>query len=150
MKHSYILMLCTFLLGLLTISFPVWSQKAEDELLKTEISRFEAMTQNDFEVLEQILADDLIYTHSSAKVDNKSQYLADLKSGAVKYNTIKPEEVKVRLYSNGNIGIITGKATVEVTSNGKLATLNLRYTNVYAKRKGKWQLVSWQSTRLPE
>jgi hypothetical protein len=108
------------------------------------------MTQNDLEVLEQILGDDLIYTHSSAKVDNKSQYMADLRAGVVRYNTIKPEDVKVRLYSGGNMGIITGKATVEVTVNGKVSEMNLRYTDVYARRKGKWQMVSWQSTRLAE
>jgi hypothetical protein len=137
-------------MGFVLTSFPVWGQKVEDELLKTEIRRFEAMTQNDLEVLDQILADDLIYTHSSAKVDTKSQYLADLRAGLVRYNTIKPEDVKVRLYSGGNMGIITGKAAVEVTVNGKSSTMNLRYTDVYARRKGKWQMVSWQSTRLPE
>jgi ketosteroid isomerase-like protein len=136
--------------GVLLISTPAWSQKAEDELLKTEIRRFEAMTQNDFEALEQILGDDLIYTHSSAKVDNKRQYINDLKAGVVRYNTIKPDEVKVRMYSNGNMGIITGKAMVEITQNDKQTTINLRYTDVYAKRKGKWQMISWQATRMPE
>jgi hypothetical protein len=135
--------------GLAFVS-PAWSQKVEDELLRTEIRRFESMTQNELDVLEQILADDLIYVHSNTKVDNKTQYLADLRAGLVRYNTIKPEDVKVRLYGNGSLGIITGKATVEFTQNNKSTTINLRYTDVYVKRKGKWQMVSWQSTRLPE
>jgi hypothetical protein len=146
MKYLYSI----YLVALLCTSFPAWSQKVEDELLRTEVRRFEAMTQNDLDVLEQILADDLIYTHSNAKVDTKSQYLADLRAGVARYNSIKPEDVKVRLYNNGTVGIITGKATVEVTTNGKASTLNLRYTDVYVKRKGKWQMVSWQSTKLPE
>jgi hypothetical protein len=26
----------------------------------------------------------------------------------------------------------------------------VRFTDVYAKRNGKWQMVVWQSTKLPE
>jgi hypothetical protein len=150
MKPLFSIVFNICFLGILFAAIPAWSQKAEDDLLKTEIRRFEAMTQNDFEELEQILADDLIYTHSSGKVDTKSQYINDLKANVVRYNTIKPDEVKVRMYSNGTIGIITGKAMVEITQNEKQTTINLRYTDVYAKRKGKWQMISWHSTRLPE
>ncbi len=135
---------------LCVLSLHVTAQKADDELFKTEIRLFEALTQNDWVVFEEVLAEDLVYTHSNAKTDTKAQYIADLKAGKVKYNTIKPEDVQVRLYNNGSMGIITGRAVVEVTQNGQSTTSNLRYTDVYVKRKGKWQQVSWQSTRIPE
>ncbi len=150
MVRIYSTLLFTCLLLFLTAISSAFCQKADDEVLKTEIRRFEAMTQNDWEVLEEVLAEDLVYTHSNAKVDSKTQYIADLKAGKVKYNTIKPEDVKVRIFNNGSLGIITGKAIVEVTQNEQSTTNNLRYTDVYVKRKGKWQLVSWQSTKIPE
>jgi hypothetical protein len=33
---------------------------------------------------------------------------------------------------------------------GEEQKIHLRYTDVWAKRAGAWQMVAWQSTRLPE
>ncbi len=137
-----------FVLLTLLFTFPLLAQKAEDEVLQTQVRRFEALIENDQAALDQLLAEDLIYTHSNAKVDTKQDFMAALKSGKVAYKSVQPDEVKVRLM--GSVGIITGKADVVVEQEGKANTIHLRFMDVYAKRKGRWQQVGWQSTRLPE
>jgi hypothetical protein len=129
-------------------TYPVMGQKIKDEVLQTQVRRFEAVIQNDQEELNQLLANDLIYTHSNANTETKEEFLASLKSQKIVYKSIQPEDVRVRLY--GKVGIITGNATVGLSQEGKETTLQLKFMDVYAKRKGRWQQISWQSTRLPQ
>ena len=46
--------------------------------------------------------------------------------------------------------VLTGIARISVLSNGKPNSFGVRFTDVYANDGGKWQMVSWQSTKLPE
>src|SRR5262245_52458015 len=58
------------------------AQSGDGEAVKKlEIERFQAQEKNDFAALERLLADDLVYTHSSAAVDTKAGYIDALKSG---------------------------------------------------------------------
>jgi len=137
-----------FLLSMGILTLTAQAQKTEDEVLQTQVRRFQALIENDQEAMQQLLADDLIYTHSNAKADNKQEFMATLKSQKTIYKSVQPDEVKIRLI--GSVAIITGKADVVIEQEGKTNTLHLRFMDVYAKRKGRWQQVGWQSTRMPE
>ena len=51
---------------------------------------------------------------------------------------------------NGGVtAIVNGEAKLSVTTDGKTNSFSLRYTDVWVMRDNKWQMVSWQSTRLP-
>jgi ketosteroid isomerase-like protein len=110
--------------------------------------RTEAMVKGDLAALERLLADDLTYAHSSTKVDTKAVFIENLRSGASKYRGFQREESNTRLF--GDSAVNTGVATVSVENQGQApATFKIRYTDVWVKRDGKWQMVAWQSTRLP-
>lgn len=127
---------------------PAAATKAEQEIRRVEERRFRAMTGVDTAELKEILADDLIYTHSSGVVDTKEQFIASLTSGRTKYKSIDIEEMRVRLY--GETRVVNGRARVRVESQGRENNLHLRFMDVYVKRGGRWQMVAWQSTRLTE
>jgi len=122
--------------------------KAESEIRQLESRRIQAMVKADAEELNRVLADDLTYTHSSGQVDSKSQLIESLKSGERKYQMIEPQDVKVRLY--GDAAIVTGRAKLKTVSKGQESSFQAQFTDVYAKKKGHWQMVAWQSSRLPE
>ena len=124
------------------------SSKAESEIRQLEDRRIQAMLKADAEELNQVLADDLTYTHSSGQVDSKSQLVESLKSGERKYQMIEPRDVKVRLY--GEAAVVTGRAKLKTVSKGQESSFQVQFTDVYAKKKGHWQMVAWQSSRLPE
>ncbi len=117
------------------------------EVEAAERRRFELMTSRDYKGLAGVLADDLVYTHSSAAVDDKAAYLESLTSGRVTYKTIAPRDLKVRVY--GDTAIINGVADMTVDANGEALVNTLRFTDVWVKRSGTWQMVAWQSTRIP-
>nr|MBC8279836.1 nuclear transport factor 2 family protein [Chloroflexota bacterium] len=52
-----------------------------DEILALEKRRIEAMTSGDTQALEEILADDLIYTHTTARLDTKASFIDAVKTG---------------------------------------------------------------------
>ena len=53
-------------------------------------------------------------------------------------------------FKPGDPVVLTGVARIRVTSGGKPNAFSVRFTDVYANRGGKWQMVTWQSTRLAE
>ena len=117
-------------------------------IIDLDRKRMQAMGEKDTATLDALLADDLIYTHSSARVDTKQSLIANMKSGATVYSSIEPSEVRAQ--DLGDAVVLTGVAWVKVISNGRQLDFGVRFTDAYAERSGRWQMVVWQSTRLPD
>ena len=113
-----------------------------------DAERMGAMVAGDLETLGRILADDLSYVHTSAAIDTKSSILESIGNGRLNYQKMAARNVKVRDY--GDTAVVRGKADVEVTSGGNDLTFSLEFTEVYVNAGAGWQMVAWQSTRLPE
>ena len=119
----------------------------QPDVRETHALRFLAMLQNDVQMLAPLLAEDLVYIHSAAELETKQQFLERLRSGSLRYRTIEPSETVVRTY--GQVALVTGRSKMKVTSGGTDRELDIRYTSVYRLTGDRWQLVSWQSTRVP-
>jgi ketosteroid isomerase-like protein len=109
--------------------------------------RMQAMAAKDVATLESLIADDLIYTHSSARLDTKRSLIDNMTSGSTVYSAVEPSDVKAQ--DLGDTVVLTGIAQIKVTANGNPLAFGVRFTDVYAKRDGRWQMVTWQSTKLP-
>lgn len=109
--------------------------------------RMQAMAAKDVATLEAVIADDLIYTHSSARLDTKRSLIDNMVKGSTVYTAVEPSDVKAQ--DLGDTVVLTGVAQIKVTVNGAPNAFGVRFTDVYARRGGKWQMVTWQSTRLP-
>ena len=109
--------------------------------------RMQAMVAKDIATLEGLLADDLVYTHSSARLDTKQSLIVGMTSGSTVYTGVAPSDVKAQ--DLGDTVVLTGVAKIKVTANGTPNAFGVRFTDVYARRNGRWQMVTWQSTRLP-
>jgi len=119
-----------------------------DTVIELDRKRMQAMGEKDLGTLESLLADDLIYTHSSARVDTKESLIGNMKSGATVYSSIEPSDVRAQ--DLGDAVVLTGVAWVKVVSRGKDLDFGVRFTDAYARRNGRWQMVAGQSTRLPD
>ena len=117
-------------------------------IIDLDRKRMTAMAEKDIATLNAVLADDLIYTHSSARLDTKQSLVGNMQSGSTVYNSVEPSDVKAQ--DLGSAVVLTGIARIRVTSNGQPNAFAVRFTDVYANRGGKWQMVCWQSTRLAE
>ncbi|MEK6478821.1 nuclear transport factor 2 family protein [Catalinimonas sp. 4WD22] len=68
--------------------------QADDEVLEAEKSRFLAMINEDFDFLENIIDDQLVYIHSNGNVDSKDSFINAIREGKTSYDDIKLEESK--------------------------------------------------------
>ena len=109
--------------------------------------RMQAMAAKDIATLQSLLADDLVYTHSSARLDTKQSLIVGMTSGSTVYTSVEPSDVKAQDF--GDTVVLTGVCQIKVTANGTPNAFGVRFTDVYARRNGRWQMVTWQSTRLP-
>ena len=123
--------------------------KMEQQVLQAEKDRFAAMVKGDRAALEKLLSDDLTYTHSTALLENKEQFLKSVTSGNIDYVSIVPSEADWKIRVNGNTAIVNGVAAVNVIDTGKDRKIRIRFTTVQANRGGAWQLLAWQSTVVP-
>ncbi len=119
-----------------------------DKIIELDKQRMTAMATKDIAALEKIIGDDLIYTHSSARLDSKASLIGNMQSGTTVYTEVTPSDVVAQ--DCGDTVILTGKARIGVMSGGKPNAFTVRFTDVYANRGGAWQMVTWQSTRLAE
>jgi hypothetical protein len=114
---------------------------------QVERRRFAAMVAQDIAALEPLLADDLTYGHSNGDFENKAQFLETIRGGRLRYEAIDVQELEVRQYDA--VAIVTGRLIVSARAGTQPLKLNIRYLDAYVNHGGHWQLVAWQSTRLP-
>lgn len=122
--------------------------KLERKVLELERRRLEAQTKQDTLLLNEILDDDLIYTHSGGIIEDKKTYVHNVGQKVWDYRTIDIKSLTAKQL--GDIVILNGKGIFVIFSQGKYLTLNLAFTEVYHKKKGKWQMLLWQSARLAD
>ena len=146
MKTKSILLLVAITIAISPVSFGQSSSDVEQAVIKLEQERVEAVLKGDLVTLERIFADDLIYTHSNARVETKQQFLESVKSGTTKYEAMKHSDLKVQLF--GDTAVLRGKSDLKVALNGQSVSLQIRFITVYVKTNGRWQMTTWQSTRL--
>ena len=117
-------------------------------IIDLDKKRMNAMAQKDIATLNELLSNDLVYTHSSARLDTKASLIGAMESGSTVYTSVVPSDVKAQ--DLGDTVVLTGSCRIGVTSGGRPNSFGVRFTDVYANKGGRWQMVTWQSTRIPE
>ena len=119
-----------------------------EEVLRAEDARYAAQIANDFAAMEQMFGPELVYIRSAdGAVADKRAYVESMRSGTVKYRSMRRSDVGVRTY--GCLAIITGLVELDLTLRGGDLSEQARFHSVWAKRGPGMQFVSWQSTRVP-
>ena len=96
--------------------------------------------------LAALFNDNIEYIHSNGWIENKTDIIADLKSGKLNYKRVEVSEAKVCL--SKNVAILTGKGVFFVTMDNKDLEIKLLYSEVYIKEKGKWLLTHRHANKL--
>jgi len=121
-------------------------RSAEQELMALDQASNDAQVKKDRATLERLWGDDYLYTHSNGSVLNKAQDIADTMSGDMTWTAARLDDLKVKLY--GDVGIVTGRLTMEGKAR-QYASGPRRFTDIFVKRNGRWQLVGGQTTLAP-
>lgn len=118
-----------------------------ENVIELDRKRMQAMEARDYSFLESVLADDLVYIHSSASIQTKDSLLSNMRSGRTIYASLEPRHVTA--HDLGEVIVLTGIARAEGKVDNTPVSFKVRFVDTYARRDSHWKLVAWQSTRIP-
>lgn len=98
--------------------------------------------------LSKLYAPEFSYTTPEGQVRNKAQQLTNLASGGLKLEVGKSDEVEVMVYDS--TAVLTGRFIGKGTFAQNFVDIQERYTTVWVKRDGRWQLVKEQGTFIKQ
>lgn len=119
----------------------------DEELMRLEQAYNDAQVKQDRATLEQLWADDYMYTHSNGAVMTKAQDIDDTMSGEMAWRAARLDDMKVRRY--GDVAVVTGRLVMEGRS-VQYASGPRRFTDIFVRRNGEWRLVGGQTTMVGE
>jgi len=114
------------------------------ELTAVEERFNRALLRSDWRTIEQMQADELVFTNTDRSVSDKATELGSLRSGDVKFDSIEMSDVKVDQFVD--VSVVTGKLIEKGRSKIDDLSGTYRFTDVWVKRRGGWQLVAGQET----
>jgi ketosteroid isomerase-like protein len=157
-KNSYLLLIIAFIIFHLFLVVSVSAQsetgkanqntKTEQELLKANQEYDTALLRGDAVALDRLYADEFVYTNPDGEIRDKAQQLAFTRLGDLKFESAQSSDVKVRVY--GKTAVMTGRFNAKGTFKGKTIDVRERYTAVWVKQNGRWQLVAEQGNFIKQ
>ena len=110
-------------------------------------------SRNDANIHDRFWADDLVYTGSNGRRRSKAEVMKDVRSAPVSkptdpVTTYSAEDINIQ--QHGNTAIVAFRLVSATTQNGKTQGTNYLNTGTFLKRDGKWRVIAWQATRVPD
>lgn len=126
------------------------SQESTDtiELSRLENVWNEAHVQGNANALDSLWADDLIVTVPNMTVMTKQDVIGILRSGRMKFKHYQTSDIRIRVY--GDAAVVTGQLQRTRNINSRDVDDNWRFTKVYIRRVGKWQVVAWHASTVAQ
>ena len=115
-------------------------RNVEQVIRRLDHERIQAQIDADAVALNRIYAADFIGIGPSGTMRTKAQVTADFTSGDLKFQSIATDDVQVRVY--GNTAVEVGRSTMIGQDRGKTVPRDNRFTRVWVKQHGNWQLVA--------
>ena len=138
-----------FFIILLIVFSPIFSFAQQYSPQQTEVMMRmlvlrNALINKDSAALDDVLASDVSYGHTSGLIQTKAQLIHSVMSKDQDYQNIVPSDMNIRMYDN--TGVVTMKSTVIMNYQGKPLNMDMYVTLVWIK-KNKWQIVARQSVK---
>jgi Ketosteroid isomerase homolog len=105
-----------------------------------------ALAKNDPDAAGKFYSDDYHLVTPDGVDQTKTMRIADMRSGATKFESFAYDNVNVRTYGDMAVAIATVKA--KGTVSGKPRTTDMRATLVFRKMEDGWKVVSGQATPI--
>jgi ketosteroid isomerase-like protein len=118
----------------------------EQAITKLEEEWAAALVKKDFTVIDRVTAPDWTLTAPDGQMQTKAQTDADLKSGVLKFESVKFSDLKFKIY--GDTAVVFGISKEKVSYKGEDMSGEYRFTDVFVKKNGNWQCVATHVTKI--
>jgi hypothetical protein len=148
MNHSNFVAFCAYTTLAVINAAAASAAVLPTDLAKAVTAYDAAQVNGDRAELERLLADDYTLLNSSGTVENKAQLIADYMAPGYKLEPFVVREPIEKVWTNG--AVMGGIATLRGTDGGKPFTVTLRFSDIWAKRHGVWQVIYTHVSRPPK
>jgi ketosteroid isomerase-like protein len=109
-------------------------------------------SRNDAAAHDRFWAEELVYTGSAGRRVGKADILRDVRSAPAPQpgdptTTYGAEDIRIQQY--GDTAVVAFRLVGTTDRGGKSEVAHYLNTGTFLRRHGKWQVVSWQATRMP-
>ena len=109
----------------------------EEEIILNRYKELEqAMIDKDIGKLNKIVKEGTTFTHMSGRTQTKEEYLEDIRSGALDYQSYTIENPKVTI--DGNIAVLKARVTLTARAYGAQGTYPFNISAYFEKVDGEW------------
>ena len=150
MKYHHLILSLTVVLALPAITLAkekAASADIEATLKKIEQELTDTIVKSDTSAFEKYLSSDYLGIGPDGVTQNKSELLADIKSGTLKLESSTTSDMKVRV-AGADMAVVVYRSDDKGTYKGKDVTGQYRWLDVFVKRDGKWQIAVDQGTPI--
>ena len=98
---------------------------------------------------EENVSDDYVLITPGGTIRTKRDVIRELSTPGLKMDPFEPSEVNVRMYGDSS-AVVTGRMLQRFTLGGVRYANDLRYTDVYVKKKSRWVLVSGHTSLVAQ
>lgn len=120
--------------------------EAEREIAQAVRDWAKAQVDRNTRAIEQIEADDFIFTSSAGEIFTKTQDIADVSSGDWHTISLALADMQVSIY--GDAAVVMSRTIRQGTYKDQDASGQFRWMDVLVKEGGHWQLVAHHGTRI--
>jgi len=132
----------------LSLHLAVKAQTADEKNVLAAVEKMRlAMISGERKALEQIVATDLSYGHSSGKIEDKATFVETIASGKSDFVeiTLSNQTVKV----TGTTALVRHQLDAKTNDGGKPGEVHLGILLVWQKQGKTWKLLGRQAYKLP-
>jgi uncharacterized protein (TIGR02246 family) len=149
---TFVVLLVAFTISILPPAVSAQTASDADAINKLLIEFLAGASRNDPAVHERFWADDLIYTGSGGRRRGKAEIMRDVRSApaakpADPITVYSAEDIRIQQY--GNTAVLAFRLVATTKNAGTTEISSYLNSGTFVKRDGKWQVVNWQSTKVP-
>jgi ketosteroid isomerase-like protein len=127
----------------------------EAEVLKLDREWAGSIVTKDVAAIRRIEADDISLVFPDGTVGSKADDIRDMEAGNVSAESLEIFDAKVKVL-DADAAVVTGRSVIKKGKykrpDGKMIDISgeYRFTDVFARRNGTWQVVASQATKILE
>jgi hypothetical protein len=136
-------------LAVSALTTPVLAASADEEAVAKKVEAFRlAQIAADPKALGALCADEVSYSHSSGKVEDKATFVANATDGKSKFLSIEYKDPTIKVVGPAAIVRFHWVAEQEMAADGKKVPTNLHILMNWQKQGDDWKLLSRAATKL--
>jgi len=106
----------------------------------------QAMLKKNIAELNALTAENLTYGHSSGKIQNKQEYIADIETGRSAFKTLEMKNQTITL--SGDVALVRNHFSAQALKGTEVIPTEIENFQIWQKQKGHWLLVGRQAFKF--